>query len=64
MFKVFFTHYILCFIGASIRFIYLKLKNLNKTNTNVVTFKELWNYKHKPDVEMLDAIMMEKFGLS
>ena len=57
MSRVFFMHSLICFIGAFIRFLFFRIKNLKKVEKENIKFKEIRNYKEKPDVEMLDAIL-------
>ena len=54
MVSIILRHYIVCLIG--VRFIYLNIYNLLKKRKRIY-FKEVWNYKHSDENEMLDAII-------
>jgi hypothetical protein len=53
----FLRHYIFCFLGASLRFLWdLIIVKLNNKRHNI-RFKDYHNYDEHPESEMLDAII-------
>lgn len=53
----FLRHYIICFFGALIRYIFDRLLFLLKNKSFVITFKEYRDYHEKGDQEFIDAII-------
>lgn len=56
MVAIFLRHYVFCLIGAGVRFIFLNIYNILKKRKRIY-FKEIWNYKHFSENEMLDSII-------
>jgi len=56
MLTIFIRHYLFCFLGVSVRYLFMKTKALF-VNIKTPRFKELYNYKKYPENEITDAIL-------
>ncbi len=55
--STFLRHYIFCFFGASVRFLWDLVITKFRRNHKTIKFKDYRNYNEHPDVEMIDAIV-------
>lgn len=55
--STFLRHYVFCFFGALIRFLWDLVMIMFKKRPQSARFKDYRNYSEHPDTEMIDAVM-------